>query len=92
VEHTPLQPEEINIKQCLSNRLVHHLREEEIKWYQRAKTKNLLEGDSNTKYFQLIASGKFRKTRIFQLQLENMVIEGEQALKDYISSYYNDSR
>jgi hypothetical protein len=66
-EHTPLQPEEINIKQCLSNRLVHLLREEEIKWYQRAKTKNLLEGDSNTKYFQLIASGKFRKTRIFQL-------------------------
>jgi hypothetical protein len=27
------------------------LREEEIKWYQRAKVKELLEDDSNTKYF-----------------------------------------
>jgi hypothetical protein len=31
VEHTPLQAEEINIKQCLNNRLAHLLREEEIK-------------------------------------------------------------
>jgi hypothetical protein len=38
------------------------LREEEIKWYQRVKVKELLECDSNTKYFQLIASGKHRKT------------------------------
>jgi hypothetical protein len=51
VEHTPLQAEEINIKQCLNNRLAHLLREEEIKWYQRVKVKDLLEGDSNTKYF-----------------------------------------
>jgi hypothetical protein len=49
-----------------------------------------LEEDSNTKYFQLIASGKYRKTRIFQLQHEDTVIEGEQALKDYITSYYKD--
>jgi hypothetical protein len=31
-EHTPLQAEEINIKQCLNNRLAQLLREEEIKW------------------------------------------------------------
>jgi hypothetical protein len=89
-EHTPLQAEEINIKQCLNNRQAHLLREEEIKWYQRVKTKDLLEGDSNTKYFQLIANGKYRKTRIFQLQHEDTVIEGEQALKEYITSYYKD--
>jgi hypothetical protein len=41
------------------------LREEELKWYQRAKVNDLLEGDSNTKYFQLVASGKHRETRIF---------------------------
>jgi hypothetical protein len=67
-ENMPLQPEEISIKQCLNNRLAHLLREEEIKWYQCAKVKDLLEGDSNTKYFQLIANGKYRKTRIFQLR------------------------
>jgi hypothetical protein len=63
-EHTPLQAEEISVKKCLNNRLAHLLREEEIKWYQRVKVKDLLEGDSNTKYFQLVANGKQRKTRI----------------------------
>jgi hypothetical protein len=50
----------------------------------------LLQGDSNTKYFQLVASGKYRKTRIFQLQHEDRIIEGDQALKEYITSYYKD--
>jgi hypothetical protein len=89
-EHTPLNADEINTKQCLNNRLAHLLCDEEIKWYQRAKTKDLLEGESNTKYFQLIASGKYRKTRIFQLQHEDTFIEGEQALKEYITSYNRD--
>jgi hypothetical protein len=34
--------------------------------------------------------GKYRKTRIFQLQHEDTLIEGEQALKEYITSYYRD--
>jgi hypothetical protein len=74
----------------LNNRLAHLLIEEEIKWYQRAKIKNLLEGNSNTKHFQLIANGKYRKTKIFQLQHEDKTIEGYQALKDYITAYYKD--
>jgi hypothetical protein len=45
------------------------LREEEIKWYQRAKVKELLEGDFNTKYFQLIANGNHRKSRIFSYNM-----------------------
>jgi hypothetical protein len=69
---------------------VHLLREEEIKWYQRVKVKDLLEGDSNTKYFQLVANGKHRKTRFFQLQHEDTIIEGDQALKEYITLYYKD--
>jgi hypothetical protein len=64
--------------------------EEEIKWYQQAKVKELLEGDSNTKYFQLIANEKHRKTRIFQLQHEDSVIEGEEALRDYVTNFYKD--
>jgi hypothetical protein len=89
-ETIPQEPEEINIKQCLNNRLAHRLTEEEIKWYQRAKINKLLEGSSNTKYFELIANGKHRKTRIFQLQHEDKVIEGDNALKEYIASYYKD--
>jgi len=46
------------------------VREEEIKWYQRTKVKNLLEGDANTN-FHLVANGKHRKTRIFMLEQDD---------------------
>jgi hypothetical protein len=68
--------------------LAHLLREEEIKWYQRAKTKNMLEADSNMKYFHLLTNGKHRKTRIYQLQDGNKTITGDKELKKYITSYY----
>jgi hypothetical protein len=71
---------EIDLKHYLNNRLAELLREE-IKWYQQAKVKELLEGDSNTKYFQLVANGKYRKTRIFQLQQGDRIIEGDDAQK-----------
>jgi hypothetical protein len=64
--------------------------EEEIKWYQQAKVKELLEGDSNTKYFQLVTNGKHRKTRIFQLQHEDNIIEGDEALREYVTNYYKE--
>ena len=83
-----LSQQELDLKQCIKDRLVLLLREEEIKWFQRAKTKDLLEGDSNTKYFQMIANGKRRKTRILRLEQEDGVIEGEENLKKYITKYY----
>jgi hypothetical protein len=80
----------MNLRQCLNNRLAHLLQEEEIKWNQRAKLKELLEGDSNTMYFQLITNRKHRKTRIFQPQHGDKIIEGDHALKEYITMYYKD--
>jgi hypothetical protein len=41
------------------------LREEEIRWYQRSKANNLLQGDNNTKYFHMVVNGKNRKSWIF---------------------------
>jgi len=71
-----LNQQELDLKQSLNTRIAQLHREEEIKWFQRAKTKNLLEGDNNTKYFHMVANGKRRKTRIFQLEQEGKVIEG----------------
>jgi hypothetical protein len=50
--------------------------------------KNLLEGDANTKYFQLVANGKHSKTRIFQLEQEEGIISGDACLKKFITKYY----
>jgi hypothetical protein len=54
-----------------------------------SQNQELLEGDSNTKYFYLLANGKHRKTRIYQLQDGNKTITGDKELKKYITSYYS---
>lgn len=87
-ETTSLDANEINLKHSHNNRLAELLRKEELKWYQRAKVKNLLEGDANTKYVQLVANGKHRKTCIFQLEQEEGVICGDNELKKFITKYY----
>ena len=63
-------------------------RDEETKWAQRAKVKHIQEGGNNTKYFHLIANGKHRKKKIFQLEQDEGTIVGDSNLKVYISEYY----
>ena len=61
-----LSDQELNLKHYHNERLVHLLREE-INWYERAKTKDLLAADNNTKYFHLVANGRHTKPCIFKL-------------------------
>jgi len=89
-ETQTLKEQELDLKDSIRVRITQQLREEEIKWFQRAKTKNLLEGDNNTKYFQMVANGKRRKTRIHQLEQEGRVIEGHENLKVFITKYYKE--
>jgi hypothetical protein len=63
-------------------------REEQIKWAQRAKVKYSQEGGDNTKYFHLIANGKYRKKKIYQLEQDEGTIVGDDNLRVYISEYY----
>ncbi|KAK1612226.1 hypothetical protein QYE76_035899 [Lolium multiflorum] len=51
-------------------------RDEEAKWAQRAKVRHIQEGGDNTKYFHLIANGKHRRKRIFQLEQDEGTILG----------------
>jgi hypothetical protein len=64
------------------------MRDEETKWVQHAKVKHIQEGGDNTKYFHLIANGKHRKKKFFQLEQDDGTIVGEENLKVYISEYY----
>jgi hypothetical protein len=66
-ESTVLSPHELDIKHCLNMPLIQLLGGggEEIKWYQRSKASRLLQGDSNTIFFHMVANGKNRKAHIF---------------------------
>jgi hypothetical protein len=85
-----LSQQEWDLKQSIHERLNQLLREEELKWFQRAKTTRILKGDSNTKYFQMIANGKRRKTRIFRLEQEEGEVEGEERIKGFITKFYKE--
>ena len=87
-ESTLLSEQEIESKRVLSVELRKLLREEELYWLQRSKATRLLQGDNNTKYFQLLANGRHRKTKIYQLEQDEGIIIGDDNLKDYITNYY----
>uniref|UniRef100_A0A8R7RBS2 Reverse transcriptase domain-containing protein n=1 Tax=Triticum urartu TaxID=4572 RepID=A0A8R7RBS2_TRIUA len=83
-----LSQQEIDMKNQSNEKVARLLREEEIKYYQRSKADFILMGDSNTRYFQLVANGRHRKKRIYSLQQDEGWIEGQEELKRYITSYY----
>jgi hypothetical protein len=87
-EHAMLLPHEVDLRHCLKVQLIQLLLEEEIKWYQRSKLDNLLQGDNNTKYFHLVANGKHRKTHIFQLEDSGQIIREQNHLESYITEFY----
>jgi hypothetical protein len=63
-------------------------REEETKWLQSSKERDLLEGDSNSKYYHMKANGRRRKSRIINLNQEEGLIEGQENLKLYTKNFY----
>jgi hypothetical protein len=84
-----LSQQEWDLKQSINERITQLFGEEDIRWFQRAKTTKILKGDNNTKYFQMIANGRKRwKTRIFHLEQEDGIVEGEEQPKEYITKYY----
>jgi hypothetical protein len=83
-----LSQQEWDLKQSINERINHLLSEEVVKWFQRAKSTRILKGDNNTKYFQMVANEKRRKTRILRLEQEEGIVEGEEQLNEYITNYY----
>nr|ABF93982.1 retrotransposon protein, putative, unclassified [Oryza sativa Japonica Group] len=64
------------------------VREDRLKWMQRCKEKNLLEGDDNTKYYHAKANGRKRKNMIYSLDQEDGEIKGQSDLMKYITNFY----
>lgn len=63
---------------------------EEIFWKQRGNNNWILKGDSNTKYFQLIANGRRRKSYIKSLVDGDRSITEQGELEKHIVRYYKD--
>jgi hypothetical protein len=49
---------------------------------------NIYRKGDNTRYFHLIANGKHRRKKIFQLEQDEGTIIGQENIKNYISEYY----
>lgn len=67
------------------NQLTKLLREEEIKYYQKDKVKDVLLDDNNTRYFQMVANARVGKKIIFSLDHDNGKVEGKTDLKYFIT-------
>jgi hypothetical protein len=86
-ELTPLDFNERQIKKKADEDLAKLRQDEETKWAQRAKVRHI-QGGNNTKYFHLIANGKHRKKKIFQLEQDEGTIVGESNIRMFITEYY----
>jgi hypothetical protein len=63
-------------------------KEEEVDWFQRAKEKELLEGDACTSYFMDRASGRRRINRISILNQEEGMVQGDANILSYATAFY----
>ena len=63
---------------------------EELYLLQQSKERWLLKGDSNTAYYQKIASGNKRKNTIHSLKVGDQVIEGTENLLKHATDFYKE--
>jgi hypothetical protein len=77
-EYCLLIEQEIECKSESNPQLAHLLREEELKWYKGSSSQFILEGDSNTRYFQSVANGRHQKKLIYSLHQDERIIEGHE--------------
>lgn len=62
--------------------------EEEIYWRQRGADKELFEGDANTTYFHMSATGRKRKKSIVSLEHNGETVTDQEKIRGIIYDYY----
>jgi hypothetical protein len=87
-ESTPLDEDERRTLRNAQEAITKLRRDGESKCAKWDKVKHIQEGGDDTKYFYLIANGKHRKKKIFQLEQDEGTIIRQENLKNYISEYY----
>lgn len=64
------------------------LKQEEIYWKQRSRITWLKEGDSNTKYFNLLENDRGNKNYIPLIQVHGQWVEGNQEIGNCFTNYF----
>lgn len=75
-------------KASLEEQLKFTMKDEMLKWFQRSKEKEIMEGDNNTKYYHAKANGRRRKSIIYSLQQEEILITRQESLVKHITDFY----
>jgi hypothetical protein len=63
---------------------------EETKARQRARERNILEGDKNTKYFHAVANQRRRKTTVHTMESPDEIVESTVEIIEVAAQYYKE--
>jgi hypothetical protein len=85
-----LSQQERNRLSQMAGELTKLWEKEEIKASQRARERNILEGDRNTKYFHAVANQRRRKITIFSVEGPAGAVNSTQEIIEVTTQYYKD--
>jgi hypothetical protein len=79
------------LEQKLQNVLDEVLKHEEVMWFQRSRTKWLVDGDRNTRYYHLKTTNRRRRNNIVMLRnTEGVWVDDPRTLQVMVNKFYQD--
>ncbi|KAL8467467.1 hypothetical protein ACS0TY_030923 [Phlomoides rotata] len=93
LQHLPQQVEQVQLARSTENKLAALLRKEDVYWLQRSRVSWMKDGDSNTKFFHKISSGRRKRNLIMGVRdsggvMRSEHVEMERVFMEYFSELF----